>query len=193
MRRFTKLPFYLAMALLTAAPACNNPWQEPPLECDDASLYSQDQPLVPFFSHKSGWGYRNRRGKVAIEPRFMSVPQYGSGSPFHEGLAPVGECLQWEQGAQVTFCTRSQVGFIDQTGRFVIPPRFESARVFSEGLAAVRIDTAAWGYIDRTGKVVIQPQFIRACEFRDGVALVRSFELHTYRIDRKGKALPGWH
>ena len=39
------------------------------------------------------------------------------------------------------------------TGEYVIEPRFDQAREFSEGLAAVRIN-GMWGYIDTTSKLI---------------------------------------
>src|SRR3954447_13271666 len=51
-------------------------------------------------------------------------------------------------------------GFIDRTGKVVIPLQFDNALPFSDGLAPVWIGGGTqWGYIDRTGKKVIQPQF----------------------------------
>ena len=58
----------------------------------------------------------------------------------------------------------------------VIPPQFEQADAFSEGLARVKIG-AKWGYIDKTGKQVIQPQLDEANSFAQGVALVRTYSL----------------
>jgi len=49
-------------------------------------------------------------------------------------------------------------GYIDRTGKIVIPPQFDDAGPFSEGLADVKIGEK-WGYVDGTGKVVISPQF----------------------------------
>lgn len=47
-------------------------------------------------------------------------------------------------------------GYIDTTGKFVINPQFDEARLFQEGLAAVEIG-GKWGEIDKTGKIVINP------------------------------------
>ncbi|WP_071189104.1 S-layer homology domain-containing protein [Trichormus sp. NMC-1] len=55
---------------------------------------------------------------------------------------------------------------------FVIPPQFESADTFVEGLARVQKDNL-WGYIDKTGKFVIPPRFDEANSFSEGLALVR--------------------
>ncbi len=62
-------------------------------------------------------------------------------------------------------------GYIDDSGRFVISPRFEFAQNFSEGLARVEIDDR-YGYIDRTGQIVIAPSFHKAFKFSDGLARV---------------------
>jgi hypothetical protein len=48
-------------------------------------------------------------------------------------------------------------GYIDKTGRLIIPFQFDTADYFSEGLAAVGIGEKT-GYIDKTGKFVVPPQ-----------------------------------
>jgi uncharacterized lipoprotein YddW (UPF0748 family) len=58
-----------------------------------------------------------------------------------------------------------------------IPPQFDQADSFSEGLARVRIGDK-WGYIDQTGQFVISPQFDEANSFSEGVALVQ----HHYTV-----------
>lgn len=42
--------------------------------------------------------------------------------------------------------------------RWLVPPQFENAHGFSEGLAPVKVGDY-WGFIDRTGKMAIKPQF----------------------------------
>src|ERR1700761_2885479 len=49
-------------------------------------------------------------------------------------------------------------GFINTSGRLVIPADFDFAWGFSEGLASAWKDGKA-GYIDESGKFVIPPQF----------------------------------
>jgi WG repeat protein len=64
-------------------------------------------------------------------------------------------------------------GFIDQTGRVVIEPRFSGDPYgirFSEGLAPVRVGDG-WGYIDTKGKMVFTlPSAHWAKGFSDGLA-----------------------
>jgi hypothetical protein len=49
-------------------------------------------------------------------------------------------------------------GYIDATGRDVIPPKYENADSFSEGFAAVEIGEK-WGFIDESGRFAIEPRF----------------------------------
>src|SRR5208337_2787623 len=85
-------------------------------------------------------------------------------------------------------------GYIDKTGRLIIPFKFDWADDFSEGLAAVKIIEKA-GYIDKTGKFVIPPRFFFGGPFSSGMALVvfRRFEKDKFLmnklgyIDRSGK------
>jgi hypothetical protein len=62
-------------------------------------------------------------------------------------------------------------GFIDKTGKVVVPPVFEQSGEFSEGLAWVKKDEG-FGYIDTTGRFVIEPVFYAAESFSDGLAVV---------------------
>ena len=53
---------------------------------------------------------------------------------------------------------------MNKKGEVVIEPKFESAKSFSNGLAAVS-DGEYWGFIDHSGDVVIKCQFIDADYF----------------------------
>lgn len=52
-----------------------------------------------------------------------------------------------------------------------IAPRYENAKTFSEGLAAVK-QGGKWGYIDTDGKTVIPFQYDLAHSFKEGLAIV---------------------
>lgn len=84
----------------------------------------------------------------------------------------------------------THTGTSERTGTFAINPQFDRApRVFSEGLAAVRIgddNTGKYGYIDKTGKMVIAPQFDWALEFSEGLAKIVIANRDGY-IDKTGK------
>ena len=55
-------------------------------------------------------------------------------------------------------------GFIDKTGKEVIPIKYDNAWGFSEGLANVRLNNK-WGFIDKTGKEVIPIKYNYADRF----------------------------
>ena len=117
-------------------------------------------------------GYIDKSGTMVIEPRFED-DQFQSDpdekpvfiGEFVEGLAAVRHALGLEQVAGW--------GFIDTTGRFVIPPVYTDAFMFSEGLARV-MDEGQWGYVDPSGELVIAAKYSEASEFEEGLALVCS-------------------
>jgi hypothetical protein len=63
-------------------------------------------------------------------------------------------------------------GFIDLTGRMVIPPTFDFAWQFSEGHASAWQNGRA-GFIDRSGRFVIPARFEYAKAFHEGLAEIQ--------------------
>src|SRR5829696_9264172 len=57
-------------------------------------------------------------------------------------------------------------GFINRTGKVIVPPQFDNAGIFQDGLAPVAIGKQ-WGYADKNGRLVINPQFDMADPFSD--------------------------
>jgi hypothetical protein len=131
--------------------------------------------------------YYDRNGQRLATPP-LDDNYYGHS--FHEGLAAVQIRDKW--------------GFMDKTGRLVIPAQFIEAGDFSEGLAAVELPidqsreqpckldenssyTVAkkFGYIDRTGRLVIPPQWEYAGPLVGGLANV-SMCAHATFIDQTG-------
>jgi hypothetical protein len=112
---------------------------------------------------------------------------------FAEGLAMVcvGPCdhehwqgYRYTKGLETETLEQTfKYGYIDETGKMVINPMFESAEMFGEGLAAVCVghgcyyslpsdkpkEEGKWGYIDKTGKFVINPQYDSASPFDNGL------------------------
>jgi hypothetical protein len=77
--------------------------------------------------------------------------QFSSATVFCEGLAAARPSKEQAQAAG----TRSdRWGYIDKTGKFVIPAQFSRAGKSSEGLAYVNAE-GFLGFIDQTGKLVI--------------------------------------
>lgn len=74
-------------------------------------------------------------------------------------------------------------GFIDTSGKVVIPMTYTFASEFNDGYAAVQVGDK-WGYINEDGKMVIPPQFEEADRFVDGLARVV--------VDSKVSPFPGF-
>jgi hypothetical protein len=77
-------------------------------------------------------------------------------------------------------------GYIDLSGRMVVPLRYDDAQDFSEGLAAVCDKHGKWNYIDNSGKVVIKTNFSRVGKFSEGLAAVMNDSLKYGFIDKHG-------
>ena len=112
-------------------------------------------------------GYANRQGDIVIEPTFVGQ----SDLTFREGLK------------RVRLNAGDKVGYIDQTGRFAIPPQFDEAQEFFEGRAFVQLGTRS-GYIDTTGKF-LEDQRPGNREYSDGLATHRIGDKVGF-IDRSG-------
>ncbi|HMG72574.1 MAG TPA: WG repeat-containing protein [Pyrinomonadaceae bacterium] len=146
--------------------------------------------LVPI-SIKGKWGFMDRIGKLTIEPQFEDA------EGFSEGLAPVkvkGETVWCPANTSGDRAGSSMMyGYIDKTGKMVIPAVFNSAEPFSEGVAAVRKCDQAF-FIDKTGKTVIKGDFTYALSFSGGLARVETLMkdgLFWGYVDKTGKLVWG--
>lgn len=82
-----------------------------------------------------------------------------------------------------------EYGFIDDTGKLVIPCQWDYATDFSEGLA--RVTDSGWnhGYIDKTGEVVIPCEWSDAGRFNEGLAPVQDSNGYWGFIDKTGEIM----
>ena len=92
---------------------------------------------------------------------------------------------------------KDSYGYIDRSGRIVIPPRYAWAEVFSEGLAGVRVreegiptGRGKAGYINTKGEWAIRPKFHGAQPFSNGLAVV-GMDKGCGFIDHSGEVLIG--
>jgi hypothetical protein len=76
-------------------------------------------------------------------------------------------------------------GFIDRTGKIIVPPKYDEAYSFSGGLGLVRLGDL-YGFVDRNGTELIKPKFGNACSFSEGLAAVRINSKYGY-IDKSGE------
>lgn len=78
-------------------------------------------------------------------------------------------------------------GFIDKTGKEVIPCEWDRANDFSEGLACVMNSEGKFGYIDKTGQLVISCQLENTWYFKEGLSLVKDTNGKYGFIDKTGQ------
>ena len=128
------------------------------------------------------WGYIDERGRVLVELRYAVLHN------FSENLAAVAvlDTKNPERPYLGRVLDRRNLkwGYVDKSGREVIPLQFLGAGDFSEGLAPVNVvnigdvkesgcgPSPTYGYIDKTGAFIIRPQFAGAASFQNGRARV---------------------
>ena len=81
-------------------------------------------------------------------------------------------------------------GYIDRTGKEIIPLKYDAARNFSEGLAWVKLN-GKYGFIDRTGKEIIPLKYDDAWDFNKGLAKVELNGKYG-KIDKVGNEYFDW-
>ncbi|MFB8793797.1 MAG: WG repeat-containing protein [Microcoleus sp.] len=174
---------------------------------DYATRFYQGLALVEIRNDKTSinkYGLIDKTGKYRLKPSFDYIQDPDSQgisalvAEFKEGLMRVGvvdeSCPKKNDTSDYV---KKKFGFIDRTGKIVIPLKFESVGDFYNGraVALFRTGTTAktcdakggkYGYIDRTGEVVIPPQFDEASDFSEGLAAVTIGKKSGY-IDVSGK------
>ena len=114
---------------------------------------------------------------VQLTPEFIeAIQQYDDLSLFSEGYAAV--------------CKNGKWGYIDKTGREVIPCQYDWANPFHEGLASVLPSYGSgYGFIDTTGREVIRhrPEIEIPGEFSEGLVVVLNENNdHFFVLDKEG-------
>lgn len=82
-------------------------------------------------------------------------------------------------------------GYIDNTGKVVIEPKFDEAREFVDGLAIVKMG-GRYGYVDTTGQIAIDVPFDSVStihQFSEGLALIHVGGIGYRYIDKKGQVV----
>ena len=97
---------------------------------------------------------------------------------FHEGLSRL---YLYEDSSGFP----TGAGFIDWTGKVVIPAEYDNAGDFSEGFAWV-VKNGKIGFIDNTGKVITSFQYDSTLGFHEGLAAVTKNDKVGF-IDTTGK------
>lgn len=116
-------------------------WEE--IRLDEAGRYCQEDVMLA----KSGGSW-----KICDE----------DGQPSTEfSCEDIDRCLD---GEPIAFCQGGLWGFADTDGTVLIPPTYDAARSFSDGVAAVHTSDG-WNFIDESGNLVVQGNFAAAGYF----------------------------
>lgn len=83
-----------------------------------------------------------------------------------------------------TYKQHGKVGYINREAQLAIPPKFDDARDFYDGLAVAEIN-GKYGYIDSDGNIVVEPKFDYASNFGGGLAQVKNNGKNGF-IDKNG-------
>lgn len=115
----------------------------------------------------SEWGVRVKKGNyyglISWQGKTILPLKYTTmGLPANERIV---------LGITDSLSGKSSFTYCDKTGELLSGFNYESARSFSEGLAAVR-KNGKFGFIDTTGKLVVTYQFVEASSFKNGYCVV---------------------
>lgn len=176
------------------------------IRIDDATSPGEfSEGLAPAKKVGGAMGFVDRSGKWAIAPKYPRVFPFRDGLArffdaklkhgfirtdgtvaftcdtafdFKEGMAIVREGGK-EDGSE------RKLGYVDQTGRVVIPYLYDQANPFKNSYACVQRE-GKYGFIDKSGKEVTSMEFDYAGDFNEGVAPVSKQGKSGY-IDAAGK------
>lgn len=130
--------------------------------------------------------YRNDRLFVSVEPgKYIMIN--GAGVQVGSLIFEDARIFSGEEPAAVkidgSWC------FVNENGVLISDQKYDDARSFSNGLAAVCID-GLWGFVDLEENMVIEPQFFGAKDFNEkGSCFVKTGDdwqlLKLYRLNRE--------
>ena len=87
------------------------------------------------------------------------------------------ECFQDSSG---------KYGYKDETGKVVIPNKWDDADCFREGLAGVQDSNGKWGFIDKIGELVVPCHWDEIGSFYEGLAMVMNANEKYGYINKTG-------
>lgn len=142
-----------------------------PIQYDYVSDFSENKAIARL---KDRTYILNNRGEQITEIKYESCDS------FSDGMAVVESRDSSD---------RRVYGYIDSTGREVIPPVFLSAERFCNGNGLVSYNTGkaiAFGFVNQAGKRINSREYSYARSFSEGLAAVKEGELYGF-IDISGR------
>jgi len=159
---------------------------------------------------KIGYGYIDKTGKVVIECNLKDAKDFDAdvtwvkfkNQDYYSLIDKKGNIIPTKNykkvgsfySTQKDICAvyeNDKMGFIDATGKEIIPCKYIGSSYFSEGLACVcdyNSVKGEYGFIDKKGKEIIPLKFIQSgtSSFHNGLARAQIYG-KTVLIDKKGK------
>ena len=119
-----------------------------------------------------GYGLIDRKGNPVTAPSYQEA-----------AIVPWDDMVAIDQSIDGNYLR----GFMDRSGKEVIPPQFEDICPFIGGRYAAICLGGKWGFADRSGAIRINPQFREAYSFdANGIAVVRTGEGYAL-LNLRGK------
>jgi len=139
------------------------------------------------FEYKEAWAFHNGYAKVQLlaggkftyvdkTGKQMGGLQFRDARDFSEGLAAV------EVMADVDY----RYGFIDVSGKFVIPAKYKAAWRFSDGIAVVTKENNKQALIDKNGKEIADFSYKNESGYYHGLVAVKYDGKFSF-VNNKGK------
>ena len=126
------------------------------------------------------WTCPGRRGFIDHSGNVVIPAEWIDACPFHDGFAVVCTGGTMKPNAILgdrELLSNRKYGYLDRTGRLLIPGEFDLASSFSGGRAVVLIGDDCrrmrHGYIDVAGNPVIPLKLTATSDFQNGLAIVR--------------------
>jgi serine/threonine protein kinase len=149
----------------------SNGEQEMPFQCDYADT---------FFDWRARVVINHKFGVINKDYRLIADTLYDFIGRFENEIAL---CIIFSEEAS----RKSKYGFIDFSGKQVIPCMYQQARQFREDRAAVRYDNK-WGFLNEAGVIVAPLIYDRVNDFSEGIAIIVKNGKYG-GIDREGKGI----
>lgn len=162
----------------------------------------------------SKWGFIDTSGNVIVSPQFDYIIE-----GFNNGLAPCALNSNKIKNPRIKFelqdsCDRKvltvdpryleeeyplkvgdflrpklKFGLVDQAGRWVVPPKYDTIQPFKNGMRMVE-QNDKFGFLDASGREVVTPKYADARHFSDDVAVASMGQIH--HTDRVGDFDPDY-
>lgn len=164
----------------------------------NVSIARDNNTLYPIVKNKL-WGYINSSGKIVVEPKYANASVFADGRGMVKTPKPEKKIYCIDVKGNIVFEVPANLagmkpfsnglarvknketklyGYVDLTGKLVIPYKYKSAAAFSEGLAKVEFkdsqDNSMRGFINTKGEMAIQPDKWLKNSFSDGLASIRT-------------------